>query len=386
MKYIYTVCLLAVALGAASCHSNAKKAAQENTAEDSIPQKVNFTDTVQGKQVSLYTLQNQHGMSVYITNYGGRIVGLMVPDKNGKATDVVVGLGTLHEYTHPLGAFYGALIGRVGNRIAKGKFSLEGKQYSLAINNAPNSLHGGAAGYQDLVWDAAQPNDSTLELSRLSKDGEGGYPGNLTIKVTYSVSADNALKIHYQATTDQKTVVNLTNHSYFNLNGEGSGTILGHLLQINADRYTPVDSTLIPTGELASVAGTPFDFRTPTAVGQRIEADNQQLKFGKGYDHNFVLNVPKTGGMFLAATLTGDKSGIVMNVFTDQPGLQVYSGNFMDGSYTLKNGAKDSHRTAICLETQHFPDAPNHKNFPSIELAPGQQYETTTIYQFSVKQ
>lgn len=381
MKIINSISLLALALGMASCHSSLTKVSQENASETAIPQKADFTDTVQGKQVSLYTLQNHHGMCVYITNYGGRIVGLTVPDKDGKATDVVVGFNSLKEYTHPLGSFYGALIGRVGNRIAKGKFTLDGKQYALAINDTPNSLHGGAAGYQDLVWDAAQPNDSTLELSYLSKDGQGGYPGNLTIKVTYSVSEDNALKINYQATTDKKTVVNLTNHTYWNLNGEGSGTVLGHLLLINADRYTPVDSTLIPTGELASVVGTPFDFRKATAIGQRIGDANQQLKFGKGYDHNFVLNVEKPV-IFLAAMLTGDKSGIVMKVYTDQPGLQFYSGNFMDGSYTLKNGAKDSYRTALCLETQHFPDAPNHKNFPSIELNAGQKYETTTIYKF----
>jgi len=385
MKTVYSVCLLALALGMASCQSGSKKASQNNALEVSVPQKANFTDTVQGKPVSLYTLQNGRGMSVYITNYGGRIVGLTAPDKAGKAIDVALGFSSLKDYMHP-GLFYGALIGRVGNRIAKGKFSLDGKQYSLAINNAPNSLHGGAAGYQDLVWDATQPNDSTLQLSYLSKDMQGGYPGNLSITVTYSVSQNNALKINYQATTDKKTIVNLTNHSYFNLNGEGSGSIAGHLLQINADRYTPVDSTLIPTGELAPVAGTPFDFRQATAIGQRIGDNNQQLKFGKGYDHNFVLNNPKTGGLFLAATLTGDISGIVMNVYTDQPGLQFYSGNFMDATGTLKNGVKDSHRTALCLETQHFPDSPNHTDFPSVELAPGQKYETTTVYQFSVKQ
>ena len=298
---------------------------------------------------------------------------------------MVIGYGSLKEYTHPLGNFYGALIGRVGNRIAKGKFTVDGKEYSLAINNAPNSLHGGAAGYQDLVWDAVQPNDSTLELSYVSKDMQGGYPGNLTIKVVYSVSSDNGLKIDYSATTDKKTIVNLTNHAYYNLNGEGSGSILDHLLQINADKYTPVDSTLIPTGELAPVAGTPFDFTKATAIGQRIEdKSNVQLKYGKGYDHNFVLN-GKPGELFKAATLTSDKSGIVMDVFTVEPGLQIYTGNFMDGSTTLKNGIKDKHRTALCLETQHFPDAPNHKNFASIELAPGKVYQTTTIYKFSVK-
>jgi len=385
MKANYLL-LAIVALGIASCQSNSKKSSQSDSLEVIMPQKANFTDTVQGKQVSLYTLQNAQGMRVCITNYGGRIVSLTVPDKAGKATDVMVGFPALKEYTHPLGSFYGAIIGRVGNRIAKGKFTLDGKQYTLALNDGQNSLHGGDAGYQDLVWDAVQPNDTTLELSYLSKDGQGGYPGNLAIKVTYSINQNNDLKINYQATTDKKTIVNLTNHTYWNLNGIGSGTILNHLLQINADRFTPIDSTLIPTGELASVTGTPFDFRTATPIGQRIENANQQLKFGKGYDHNFVLNKPKSDSSFLAATLTGDTSGIVMQVYTDQPGLQVYSGNFMDGSYTILNGAKDSYRTAICLETQHFPDAPNHKNFPSIELNPGQKYETTTIYKFTVKQ
>jgi len=380
-----TVCLMALMCGMVSCHPSAKKTEQTDSVKMVIPEKKNFTDTLQGKQVSLFTLKNKTGLSAYITNYGGRLVGLVVPDKAGKATDVIIGYGSLKEYTHPLGNFYGALIGRVGNRIAKGKFTVDGKEYSLAINNAPNSLHGGAAGYQDLVWDAVQPNDSTLELSYVSKDMQGGYPGNLTIKVVYSVSSDNGLKIDYSATTDKKTIVNLTNHAYYNLNGEGSGSILDHLLQINADKYTPVDSTLIPTGELAPVAGTPFDFTKATAIGQRIEdKSNVQLKYGKGYDHNFVLN-GKPGELFKAATLTSDKSGIVMDVFTVEPGLQIYTGNFMDGSTTLKNGIKDSHRTALCLETQHFPDAPNHKNFASIELAPGKVYQTTTIYKFSVK-
>lgn len=386
MKTIQTtLCLLALVMGLASCHSSAKKAESSDSIKVAIPEKKNFTDTINGKAVSLYTLKNKSGMTAYVTNYGGRIVGLTVPDKNGKPTDVVVGHATLKEYTQPLAQYYGALIGRVGNRIAKGKFTIDGKEYQLDTNDGPNSLHGGKAGYQDVVWDAAQPNDSTLELSYLSKDGEGHYPGNLTIKVIYTVTADNGLKIAYNATTDKKTIANLTNHAYFNLNGEGSGTILDHLLQINADKYTPVDSTLIPTGELVPVAGTPFDFSKATAIGQRInDANNQQLKFGKGYDHNFVLN-GKPGECFKAATLTGDKSGIVMDIYTVEPGLQFYAGNFMNGSSLFKNGIKDNYRTALCLETQHFPDAPNHKNFASIELAPGKTYTTTTIYKFSVK-
>jgi len=361
-----------------------KKAEQSDSIKVVTPEKKNFTDTINGKAVSLYTLQNKSGLTAYITNYGGRIVGLVVPDKNGKPTDVVVGHATLKEYTNPLAQYYGALIGRVGNRIAKGQFTIDGKSYQLDTNDGPNSLHGGKAGYQDIVWDAAQPNDSTLVLSYLSKDGEGHYPGNLTIKVTYTATADNGLKMEYNATTDKKTIVNLTNHAYYNLNGEGSGTILDHLLQINGDKMTPVDSTLIPTGVLAPVANTPFDFTKATAIGQRINDKNdQQLKFGKGYDHNFVLN-GKPGEMFKACTLTGDKSGIVMDVYTVEPGLQFYAGNFMNGSSSFKNGIKDAYRTALCLETQHFPDAPNHKNFASIELAPGKVYKTTTVYKFSV--
>ncbi|MDP4202818.1 MAG: aldose epimerase family protein [Bacteroidota bacterium] len=379
-----TLCLSALTFGFTSCHSSAKKADQSDSIKVVTPEKKNFTDTINGKAVSLYTVKNKSGLTAYITNYGGRIVGLVVSDKNGKATDVVVGHATLKEYTNPLAQYYGALIGRVGNRIAKGQFTVDGKAYQLDTNDGPNSLHGGKAGYQDVVWDAAQPNDSTLVLSYLSKDGEGHYPGNLNIKVTYTATADNGLKMEYTATTDKKTIVNLTNHAYYNLNGEGSGTILNHLLQINADKMTPVDSTLIPTGELAPVAGTPFDFNKATAIGERInDKGNQQLKFGKGYDHNFVLN-GKPGEMFKACTLTGDKSGIVMDVYTVEPGLQFYAGNFMNGSSAFKNGIKDAYRTALCLETQHFPDAPNHKNFASIELAPGKAYKTTTVYKFSV--
>lgn len=344
-----------------------------------------FQDTVDGKPTSLYVLKNNNGACVAITNYGGRIVSLVVPDKNGKPTDVSVGFKTVKEYQGPGDAYFGALIGRVGNRIAKGKFSLDGKEYTLATNNGPNSLHGGIKGFQAVAWDASQSNDTTLALSYLSKDGEEGYPGNLTVKVTYTLGADNSIKIDYSATTDKKTVVNLSNHTYFNLNGEGSGTILNHLVQINADKYTPVDATLIPTGKLDPVAGTPFDFTKPTAIGARLDTNtNQQLKNGGGYDHNFVL---KDAGpaMHQAAQATGDQSGIVMDVLTTEPGLQFYIGNFMSGKSSFKSGAKDDYRTAFCMETQHFPDAPNQKNFPSIVLEPGQEYKTTTIYKFGTK-
>lgn len=346
----------------------------------------NFEDTLDGKSTSLYILKNNAGACAAITNYGGRLVSLVVPDKENKPTDVVVGFKNVQDYVHSSEPYFGALIGRVGNRIAKGKFTLDGKTYNLFINNGPNTLHGGKKGYQDVVWDASQTNDSTLLLKYLSRDGEEGFPGNLNIAVQYTLSASNELKIDYFATTDKKTLVNLTNHAFFNLNGEGSGTINNHLLQINAHRYTPVDATLIPTGQLESVAGTPFDFRQPTAIGKRIDTvNNQQLKNGRGYDHNFVLDSVNSSGLYQAAMATGDQSGIVMKVYTTEPGLQFYGGNFMQGKNTFKNGTKDDFRTAFCLETQHFPDAPNQKKFPSIVLEPGQEYKTSTVYAFSVR-
>jgi aldose 1-epimerase len=345
----------------------------------------NFEDTIDGKSTGLYVLKNKTGACAAITNYGGRLVSLVVPDKDGKPVDVVVGFKNVQDYVSSTEPYFGATIGRVGNRIAKGKFSLDGKAYTLFTNNGPNTLHGGKKGYQDVVWDASQPNDSTVQLKYLSKDGEEGFPGNLDITVLYTLTANNALKIDYHATTDQKTVVNLTNHAFFNLNGEGSGTINEHLLQINADKYTPVDATLIPTGKLEPVEGTPFDFRRPTAIGKRIDTvHNRQLKNGNGYDHNFVLTEHDPATLHEAAEATGDKSGIVMKVYTTEPGLQFYGGNFMQGKNTFKSGAKDDFRTAFCLETQHFPDAPNQKIFPSIILEPGREYKTSTVYAFSV--
>lgn len=396
MKYSNWLVVIAVALLIAVACNNASQNSGNTTANNSgvgdsanacssYLDKKSFEDTVDGKATDLYVLKNNTGACAAITNYGGRIVSLIIPDKNGKPTDVAVGFKTLKEYEGPADAYYGALIGRVGNRIAKGKFSLDGKTYSLFINNGPNSLHGGKKGFQAVVWDATQPNDTTLTLSYISKDGEEGYPGNLTVHVTYTLGIDNSLKINYAATTDKKTVVNLTNHTYFNLNGEGSGTILNHLVQINADRYTPVDATLIPTGKLDPVAGTPFDFTKPTAIGARIDTiGNVQMKNAGGYDHNFVLNDAGTS-LHQAAEVTGDQSGIVMDVFTTEPGLQFYIGNFMAGKYHFKSGAADNYRTAFCMETQHFPDAPNQKTFPSIVLGPGQQYNTMTVYKFRVK-
>jgi aldose 1-epimerase len=355
-----------------------------NAMKISLPDKKLFQDTINGKLTDLYVLKNKNGMTAAITNYGGRLVGLWVPDNSGKLIDVVVGLGSVKDYIKSTEPYFGATIGRYGNRIAKGKFSIDGKEYTLFTNNGPNSLHGGKNGFQYVVWDATQPNDSTLELFYLSKDMEEGYPGNLNVKVIYTITNNNEVKIVYKATTDKKTVVNLTNHAFFNLNGEGSGTINNHVLQINADRYTPVDSTLIPIGTNELVTGTPFDFRKSVTIGSRVEEQNEQLKNGNGYDHNYVLS-DKTSGVFNAAMVTGDKSGIIMTVTTQEPGLQFYGGNFMQSKNTFKGGSKDDFRTAFCLETQHFPDSPNQPAFPSTILEPGKTYQTLSVYRFAIK-
>lgn len=373
-----------------SCGNNNNETASSTQTSDSnnmkisLPDRKAFQDTIDGKGTDLYFLKNGSRMTAAITNYGGRLVGLWVPDKDGKMTDVVVGFGSVQGFKNSTEAYFGATIGRFGNRIANGKFSLDGKEYTLFANNGPNTLHGGKKGFGDVVWDAKQLNDSTLELHYLSKDGEEGFPGNLDVTVTYTVTSNNEFKCDYLATTDKKTVVNLTNHAFFNLNGEGSGTINNHVLQVNANQYTPIDSTLIPLGKNETVEGTPFDFRNPTVIGLRVkDTTNKQLKFGKGYDHNFVLN-EASKNMKHAATITGDGSGIVMAVYTQEPGLQFYGGNFMQSQNTFKSGAKDDFRTAFCLETQHFPDSPNQPHFPSTILEPGQKYQTSSLYRFSV--
>ncbi|WP_302899681.1 aldose epimerase family protein [Mucilaginibacter sp. BT774] len=348
-----------------------------------LPADSAFEKTIDGKQTHLFVLKNKNGMEAAITNYGGRLVALLVPDSAGKMIDVSVGMGNVDDYVKSSERYYGATIGRYGNRIAKGHFTLEGKQYTLATNNAPNSLHGGKKGYQDVVWDAKKINDQTLELTYLSKDMEEGYPGNLKVKVTYSLTDDNGFKCSYEATTDKVTVVNLTNHAYFNLNGEGSGTILDHLVQIKANNYTPVDSTLIPTGKIEPVKGTPFDFTTPVTIGARINDANEQLKNGKGYDHNFVLDKHTLADPI--AIVKGDKTGIVMEIYTEEPGMQFYSGNFMHSKNTMKYGDKDYYRSAFAMETQHYPDSPNQPQFPSTVLKPGQTYKTESLYKFKTK-
>jgi len=389
MKYIFTMIFAAAIIS--SCTNMNTDVSSTPPASDSsdsasivLPDRKAFQDTIDGKATDLYILK-AGGIMAAITNYGGRIVGLWVPDKNGKLTDVVVGFKSVSDFINSTEAYFGATIGRFGNRIAKAKFSLDGKQYNLFANNGPNTLHGGKKGFGDVVWDALQSNDSTLVLHYLAKDMEEGFPGNLDVKVTVRLTAANEIKFEYYATTDKKTIVNLTNHAFYNLNGEGSGTINSHVLQIDADQYTPVDSTLIPLGKHEKVQGTPFDFRNPTAIGASVnDSANQQIKFGKGYDHNFVLR-DSSKAMKHAATIIGDSSGIVMTVHTQEPGLQFYGGNFMQSKNTFKSGSKDDFRTAFCLETQHFPDAPNQPSFPSTVLNPGQVYQTSTVYKFTIK-
>ncbi|MBK9313987.1 MAG: galactose mutarotase [Acidobacteria bacterium] len=335
-----------------------------------------------GTAVDLYTLANRSGMEVKITNYGGIIVSIKTPDRNGRMGDVVLGYDNLDGYV-TRNPFFGCLVGRYGNRIGKARFSLSGVEYKLASNNGQNHLHGGLKGFDKQVWQARALDDATgLELKYLSKDGEEGYPGNLSVTVTYTLGDDNSLKIDYLASTDKETVLNLTNHSYFNLAGEGD--ILGHEMMIDADRFTPVDSELITTGELRAVAGTPFDFLKPTPIGARIDADDEQIVFGKGYDHNFVLN-HKPGEMGLVARVYEPKTGRQMEVFTTEPGVQFYTGNFLDGSIRGKSGRIVERRSGFCLETQHFPDSPNKPQFPSPVLKPGETYKTSTSFRFSAR-
>nr|WP_294875427.1 aldose epimerase family protein [uncultured Pedobacter sp.] len=350
----------------------------------SLPDSAAFKADVDGKAVDLYTLVNKSGAKAVITNYGGRLVSLWVANNKEGLTDVVLGYDSLKSYRKKGEPFFGALIGRYGNRIAKGRFNLDGKDYRLELNDGINTLHGGFDGFFGKVWEAKKINDQILELSYLSKDGEAGYPGNLTVKVTYELTNEDELKISYSATTDKNTIVNLTNHAYFNLNGAGDSTITDHLLSINADGYTPVDATLIPTGKIEEVEGTPFDFNEPTLIGARINENTQQLTYGKGYDHNYVLR--KSPGMQKVATVSSQKTGIIMDVLTEEPGLQFYSGNFLTGTdHDGKGKVSYPHRSAFCLETQHFPDSPNQSGFPTTTLKPGQEYKTVTIYKFSVK-
>ncbi len=366
---------------AAGCGGPKKEAVETRMIE-----KFPFGKTGGGTPVDQFKLSNSKGIEIAIINYGGIITSIRTPDKSGKFADIALGFASLEGYlgSHP---YFGALIGRYGNRIAKGEFKLNGQTYKLAKNNNGNSLHGGEKGFDKAVWSVKdvrnEAAEQSLTLAYRSVDGEEGYPGNLDVTVRYSLNDKGELKIEYSAVTDKPTVANLTNHTYFNLAGEGEGDILGHVLMVNADRYTPVDAGLIPAGELAPVEGTPFDFRKPTAIGARIEAGHPQLKAGGGYDHNYVLN--RGGdGLSLAARVVEPGSGRTLEVETTEPGVQFYCGNFLDGTLKGKSGRAYGKRSGFCLETQHYPDSPNQPTFPSTVLEPGRELKSVTVYRFGV--
>lgn len=381
MKIMQLVTLATAGLGAAclvGCASMSKSHPPITKAD--------FGTTPDGQKVEIYTLKNANGAEARILTYGGIVQSLSMPDKNGKFDDVVLGYDNLQGYIDKT-PYFGALIGRYGNRIGGAKFTLEGKTYTLATNNGPNSLHGGVVGFDKVVW-TARPMETAqgpaLILTYLSKDGEEGFPGNLTVTAIYTLTDDNALKLDFTAQTDKPTIVNLTHHSYFNLAGQGKGDILGHVLYINADKTTPVDKELITTGEFADVTGTPFDFRKPTAIGARINDPNPVLQYGPGYDHNWVINKP-LGQYGLQGRVVEPTSGRVMEVWSDEPGLQFYAGNFLDGTIKGKDGAVYQIHTGFCLEPQHYPDSPNKPNFPSVVLLPGQTFHNTIVYKFSAE-
>lgn len=344
-----------------------------------------FGSLPDGTAVSIFTLRNSQGAEARITNYGGIVVSLTAPDREGRMDDVVLGYPSLEGYVRK-NPFFGCLVGRYGNRIAGGRFTLDGREYQLARNDGPNHLHGGLKGFDKVVWTPRlldTVGGQALELRYVSPDGEEGYPGTLSVTAVYTLTDDNGLKLDFSATTDKPTIVNLTHHSYFNLAGAGSGDILGHEVMISADRFTPVDATLIPTGELRATAGTPLDFTTPHRIGQRIDAADEQLAFGKGYDHNWVLNKARPDELSLAARVFEPGRGRIMEVWTTEPALQFYSGNFLDGSITGKGGCAYARRSGFCMEPQHYPDSPNKPAFPSTVLRPGQTFQSTMVYRFS---
>ncbi len=347
----------------------------------------NFQTTVQGKETDLYILKNAQGNEVAITNYGGAIVAIMVPDKNGKMGNVIEGHDNINDVVNSPEVYLSRIIGRYGNRIAKGTFTLHGKEYHLKLNDGPNSLHGGEKGFNVKVWDAERMNDQSVVLHYVSAYGEEGFKGELKTTVVYTFNDDNELVIDYLACTNKKTIVCLTNHGFFALAGiaNPTPTVENVILQVNADFYLPIDKTSIPTGEILKVEGTPFDFRTPKPIGQDIEADNEQLKNGSGYDHNYVLNKKEPGELSFAAKMTEPVSGRTMEVYTTEPGLQLYTGNFLNGSFKGQFGATFPRRSAVCLEAQHFPDSPNRPYFPPVTLEPGEQYKQKTIYKFGVE-
>ncbi len=382
----------ALLLGLAACNPHAQpppsaEARKEASVEKSSVKKQAFAKTPDGADVDLYTLRNASGMEVRAISYGGIILTLRVPDRNSVLGDVVLGYDDLAGYLKA-SPYFGSIVGRYANRIARGRFTLDGRTYTLAANNGKNALHGGVRGFDKVVWSAEPFQDAAgvgVVFSYTSRDGEEGYPGTLRATVTYTLSDANALAFDYHATTDKATPVNLTQHTYFNLAGDGKGDVLGHELMLKASRFTPVDETLIPTGELRGVIGTPFDFRTPRAIGARIGEADEQLKLGGGYDHNFVLDREPGGAEQLAARVYEPTSGREMEVTTSEPGVQLYTGNFLDGTITGKGGHVYARRTGFCLETQHYPDSPNQKGFPTTILRPGEAYRSRTVYAFSVR-
>ena len=343
-----------------------------------------FQRVVDNKLVDLYILNNKNGLEMSVINYGAKIVTMHVPDRNGKLIDIVTGHNNIDEYLLSQEPYFGAVCGRVANRIAKGGFTLDGIEYKLAINNGPNHLHGGLKGFNAVVWDAKQIDKQTVELTYISPDGEEGYPGTLTTKITYRLSDNNSVEIDYEAQTDKATIVNLTNHSYFNLSGAGDPYIGDHLLTINASLYLPTDATAIPYGDPEPVAYTPMDFSALHTIGERIEANFQQLIFGKGYDHSYILNKQKDE-LSLCATASSPKTGITMDVFTTEPGVQLYTGNWMTGEFAGKYGRRYPMRSAFCLETQHFPDSINKTQYPSVVLRPGEQFKSKSSFKFNNK-
>jgi aldose 1-epimerase len=384
-KFLKSIAILFIVQFIAACVLQNADEKQKNTQMNlpTLPPTSGFDTIINGQQVGLYYIQNNKGLKAAITNYGARVVGMLVHDKSNAIRDVVIGFDKLKHFIQSEEPFFGAVVGRYGNRIAKGRFTLDGQNYQLDINNGINSLHGGRTGFHNRVWKVIDADSSSITLSYLSVDGEEGYPGSVTTSITYSLTEDNELKMEYTITTDKATVVNVTNHNFWNLNGEGSGTINNHQLMIAAEQYLEVDSTLIPTGTV-KVENTPFDFRTYHAIGKRLSIKNPQLEYGIGYDHNYVLDKGLTQQPDLVASVKGDQSGIQMDVYTTEPGMQFYGGNVMKGKHTLKSGARDEFQTAFCLETQHFPDSPNQPEFPSTVLTPGSVYKSSTIYKFGI--
>lgn len=343
-----------------------------------------FEKMVDGKQTGLYVLTNGNGCELAVTNFGAKIVSLLVPDRNGNFVDVVIGHDSIDDYLVSEEPYFGAICGRTGNRIAKGKFTLDGKEYTLAVNNGPNNLHGGLKGFNAVVWDVKDISENSIRLFYFSKDGEEGYPGNLSVTVTYTLTDDNAVNIDYQAETDKPTILNLTNHSYFNLSGAGDPYIGDHTLKLLADTYLPTDETAIPYGDPENVRGTPMDFTEIHAIGERINDDFKQLHFGKGYDHTFILNKESTDEYAYFGVLESPKTGIKMEMYTSEPGVQMYTGNWMTGNFAGKNGQRYPERSAVCFETQHYPDSINKPGYPSVILRPGEVFRSRTTYKFIV--